>query len=74
MEQEFIKFFSNTLEISTPISLTTSLISLNEWDSLGALTLLSAIDEKYNIMIASEYLQKMQIIRDIFEFVINNKK
>ena len=44
------------------------------WDSLGVLTLMAALDEKFAIVLTEEEMQTMQSIRDIMDVLKRNGK
>ena len=46
--------------------------SLAEWDSLGSLLLLSALEEEHHIVISADELQAMTAVREICELLEKN--
>ncbi len=42
------------------------------WDSLGVLTLMAALDEKFNILLTEEEMQTMQGVEDILAVLNRN--
>jgi acyl carrier protein len=46
--------------------------SLAEWDSLGSLLLLSALEEEHKIVISADDLQAMTAVRQICELLEKN--
>jgi acyl carrier protein len=46
--------------------------SLAEWDSLGSLLLLAALEEEHNIAISADDLQAMTAVREICELLEKN--
>ena len=71
MEAEFLKFVINIFDEETDLSLDKKFTDLDTWDSLNVLSLLSAIDEKYGIMI--DDLDNMSSFRDIYELIAPKK-
>lgn len=72
--EEFIKLFADTLEITVDIKMETSLTDLAEWDSLGVLSVVSVIDDKYGVIIPNSVLQDARSIKDLYEFICEQKK
>lgn len=48
------------------ISTTTARASIPGWDSLGTLSLIAALDEKFDIHIDEQEIEKMAKVEDIF--------
>ena len=71
MEAEFLKFVIHIFDEETDLSLDKKFTDLDTWDSLNVLSLLSAIDEKYGIMI--DDLDNMSSFRDIYELIAPKK-
>ena len=71
MGAEFLKFVINIFDEETDLSLDKKFTDLDTWDSLNVLSLLSAIDEKYGIMI--DDLDNMSSFRDIYELIAPKK-
>jgi acyl carrier protein len=46
--------------------------SLAEWDSLGSLLLLAALEEEHNIVISADELEAMKAVRQICELLETN--
>ena len=46
--------------------------SLAEWDSLGSLLLLSALEEEHKIVISADDLEAMKAVRQICELLDRN--
>ncbi len=43
--------------------------SLNEWDSVGILSLIALIDEKYNIEVELESLNKLKTVEELVGYL-----
>ena len=69
MEEQFLEIVAEALEEEAALSLDNSLEDLDGWDSLGALTLLSMIDDEYGVIIGNTDLEKMVTLRDMFDFI-----
>jgi acyl carrier protein len=46
--------------------------SLAEWDSLGSLLLLAALEEEHNIVISADELEQMTAVRQICDLLDKN--
>jgi acyl carrier protein len=44
------------------------------WDSLGVLTLMAALDEKFDILLTEEEMQTMKSVQDILNILDKNGK
>ena len=71
METEFLELVINIFDEETDLFLDKKFTDLDTWDSLNVLSLLSAIDEKYGIMI--DDLDNMSSFRDIYELITPKK-
>ena len=71
--QKFIIDFSNEFGETSKSSFTpsTRFKELEEWDSILALSIISMIDENYDIRISGNELRNCNTIQDLFE-TINN--
>jgi acyl carrier protein len=63
---KFIEKLSEALESSDPLSSETILDSLDEWDSLGKLSVISMIMEDYQVNIGVEAIKGASTILDLF--------
>lgn len=68
---DFIENFVDALEIESCDNLTaeTAFKELDEWDSLGALTLIAMIDAEYSITITNKHLRDVNTMQELFELV-----
>ena len=71
MEEKFLELIIDIFEDETDLSLDKKFSDLNTWDSLKMLSLLSAVDEKYGIMLD---LKNMSSFRDIYEIIKSKSK
>jgi acyl carrier protein len=60
------------LEVSD-LPLDSPFISMPEWDSLNALSIISMLDSN-NIQMSAEQVEKFSTIREFLDYVIKNKK
>ena len=47
---------------------------IQAWDSLGVLTLMAALDEKFDTLLTEEEMQTMQSVQDILNVLNKNGK
>jgi acyl carrier protein len=52
----------------------TVLSSVAKWDSLGVLTLMAALDEKFELLVTADNILPMQKVGDILELLRKNGK
>jgi len=71
MEKKILELIIDIFEDETDLSLDKKFNDLNTWDSLKMLSLLSAVDEKYGIMLD---LKNMSSFRDIYEIIKSKSK
>ena len=68
MEEQFLEMVAEALE-EDEVSMDANLEDLDGWDSLGALTLLSRIDDEYGVIIGNAELVEMVSINDMYTYV-----
>jgi len=72
MENEFLDLIASELEIDrSKLGADTKLDKNIDWDSMSAITVISAIDDKYNIQLDDEELIKCQTFGDIYKLISN---
>jgi len=69
MEDKFIQLFTEILEREERLKLDDKLEEIEGWDSLAALAVVSMIDDEYGITMSGKDLEKMQTVKDIFEYI-----
>ena len=74
MEKEIIKLVCNALEAdSSEVSIETTSYDIDEWDSLGHLSILQALDEKYNdVTERVPELASVMNVKEIVDLVISD--
>ena len=72
MEKQFLEIIIDIFDEETDLSLDKKFSDLDTWDSLNVLSLLSAVDEKYGIMI--DGLDNMSSFRDVYELIESKSK
>ena len=73
METEILKLLKEQLDLDKSLTLSDKFKDLDEWDSLATLSLMSIIDEEYDVIIGQEDLEVMGTIQDIINFVKKRK-
>tara|TARA_B100000945_G_C19952402_1_gene399160 strand:- start:93 stop:317 length:225 start_codon:yes stop_codon:yes gene_type:complete len=71
MEKDFLINVANVLEIDSDLSLSDVFRDYQEWDSLALLSLLSMIDDEYEVIISEQKLNEMKTLNDILNFINN---
>lgn len=73
--QNFIKNFSDQFEATDPSVFTpeTNFWELEEWSSLIALSIVSMIDEEYNVAIKSADIKGIKTIGELYSVVCNKQ-
>lgn len=77
MEEKFLELFAEVLdreEDEDPLKLRDRLEDFEMWDSLAVISLVSMLDDEYEIIMGRKDLEKMKTIQDIWDFVKANLK
>jgi len=71
----FVRNFEDAVEGVEPGSLNpdTEFTTLEEWDSLAALSVLAMVDAEYETEISGNELRKAKTLRDLFSIVQSKK-
>jgi len=69
MEDKFIELITEILEEDTPVRLEDRLDSFAVWDSLAVLSLVSMIDDEYEVIIGNKELETLETVGDIIKLV-----
>jgi acyl carrier protein len=72
---EFVRNFESAVEGTEPGSLNpgTEFTTLDEWDSLAALSVLAMVDAEYETEITGNELRNSKTLRDLFTIVQSKK-
>lgn len=73
METKFLEQFTELLERETPVEMNDIFREYDNWDSLAYLSVISFVDEEYEIVIPREEFGKMKSIGDIHDYILKNK-
>ncbi|NPV81335.1 MAG: acyl carrier protein [Firmicutes bacterium] len=69
-----LNLISEALEITNgSISLETNVGEVAEWDSIGWLTIISMLDERYGIQISSQEIRTIKKVKDLVDLVLTKK-
>lgn len=73
--QEFINNFIETLELedATGINAQTDFKSLDDWDSLASLSIISMVDGLLGVTINNKEVRACDTIEDLFNMIIRKK-
>lgn len=76
MKEKFLAAFTEALQIDgREIALNDIFRNYPEWDSLGRLSLIAALDEEFNLQIEDKEFEKLVTVSDILQEVekkVNN--
>ncbi len=72
METKFLDQFTELLERETPVKLEDIFREYDNWDSLAYLSVISFVDEEYEIVIPREEFGKMKTVKDIVDYIAAN--
>lgn len=65
---EFKEAFAEALEIEgNDFTLDTALEEIEEWDSIGALSLIASVDDEFDTILNPDDLEKCVTVGDIFK-------
>lgn len=72
--EEFIENFADVLDID-PSELTaeTEFRSLEEWDSIAALSVIGMVDEEYNVVLNAEDMRSSGTIAELYDKIKTKK-
>ena len=72
---EFVALFAEQLDETDPSTVTaqTKFRDLDEWSSLLALTLISMIDEEFDVALKGDDVKNSETIEDVYNIVVSKK-
>ena len=73
MESKFLEQFTDILELDTQAKPEDIFREYEIWDSLAYLSVISFVDEEYEIVIPRDLFTKMKTVGDIMEYIKSNK-
>ena len=68
--EDFAKHLKKELDINFSLTLTENFLNNKKWDSLLNMSLLSYIDDKYNIVFDYDDLQKFNSVQKIYNEIV----
>lgn len=70
---EFVALFAEQLDETDPSTVTakTKFRELDEWSSLLALTLISMIDEEFDVVLKGDDVKNSETIEDVYNIVVS---
>lgn len=70
---EFVALFAEQLDETDPSTVTaqTKFRDLDEWSSLLALTLISMIDEEFDVALKGDDVKNSETIEDVYNIVVS---
>jgi acyl carrier protein len=69
MEEKFLESFKEALEIEKEISMSDKFRDLDEWNSLGRLSLIAMLDDNYEVTIEDEVFKQLITVSDLYNEV-----
>ncbi len=72
MKNKFIDLMTEILEEDELVKLEDKLDGFDSWDSLGVLSLLSMIDEEYELTIGNKDVESFKTVEDLWNFIQKN--
>jgi len=74
MENEFIRKLAEALELEeNKISTSDKFKEYEEWDSLAVLSVLAMINEEFDITIPRQDFEKLETVKDIYNYIIEKR-
>lgn len=72
--QDFLRFIKEYLEVeNSELTVNTILSNLSEYDSMGKMSMISLLDDKFGISISAAELSQVKTIRDLINFIGQEK-
>jgi acyl carrier protein len=72
LKNKFIDLMTEILEEDELVKLEDKLDGFDSWDSLGVLSLLSMIDEEYELTIGNKDVESFKTVEDLWNFIQKN--
>ena len=73
METAFLKQMTELLERETPVQMNDIFRDYDNWDSLAYLSVISFVDEEYELVIPRDTFKSLLSIKDLWEYILQNK-
>jgi acyl carrier protein len=66
---EFMEKFKDALDIESKLDINVELDELEEWDSMGYISIMSMLDEEYGKEVSANQLKFCKTIADLYKLV-----
>lgn len=71
MRELFLKRFADAIDRDGEVKMEDEFRNYEEWDSLASLSLVSMLDDEYEINISHNELEKLKTVKDLYDFVLS---
>jgi acyl carrier protein len=71
--ETFIEQLADTLECTEALNADTELNSLDEWDSLGKLSVISMIMDDYKVTIEGDELKSAETVAELYALIVGKQ-
>lgn len=65
--EEFLKEFKKAIQTEEDVTFESSLLNLEEWDSLGMMATIALLDNSFNLKYTIADMQNMDIVEDLLK-------
>jgi acyl carrier protein len=72
MKEKFLEQLTELIELDTPAKADDIFREYEVWDSLAYLSVISFVDEEYDIVIPREDFGKLKTVADIIDYIKSN--
>ena len=62
---DFLKIFADTLDVADEVKLNTNRAEIDEWDSMGQISIMSMLEEKFGVTLEMEELVNLERVQDV---------
>ena len=62
---DFLKIFADTLDVADEVTLNTNRADIDEWDSMGQISIMSMLEEKFGVTLEMEELVNLERVQDV---------
>ena len=66
-KQEFINKLKEELEVEIEVTIDTSIKDLDEWDSLGAMTLIAFVSDSFGVTLSADDIKNISTFKSLIE-------
>jgi len=73
--QDLLRLFCDALEIpEASLKSETNVSDVEEWDSIGWLTIMSMLDEQYGVQIESRQIRTVKKVQDLLDLILRSER